>query len=343
MSDGIDEALRQAEARHVPVLLDEVLSALQPIDNAVILDGTFGAGGYARAVLDAGAARVIGLDRDPTAHKAAAGWTPRYDGRLTLLEADFGGLDDAAAEAGAEALDGVTLDIGVSSMQLDQAGRGFSFMRDGPLDMRMGSHGISAEDLVNEASESALADIFFHLGEDRAARRLAKTIVQARKTERIATTGRLAALIESVSPKQRPGQPHPATRAFQALRICVNDELGALMRGLAAAERALKPGGRLAVVSFHSLEDRIVKRFLAERSGRGAGRSRHEPEINLKSPSFEIDKAGVVSPGPEELARNPRARSAKLRAARRSAAEPWPEPPSPQAGLDAAAALARRV
>ena len=343
MSDGIDAAIGRAEGRHIPVLLAEVLSALQPLEGSVILDGTFGAGGYARALLEAGAARVIGLDRDAAALEAARDWAERYGERLTLVEHRFSALDAAAEGAGASKLDGIALDIGVSSMQLDEGERGFSFMRDGPLDMRMGRHGISAADLVNEAAEAALADVFFHLGEDRAARRIAKTVVAARKEARIETTGRLAALIESVSPKQRPGQPHPATRAFQALRIAVNDELGELMRGLAAAERVLEEGGRLAVVSFHSLEDRIVKRFLAERSGRGGGRSRHEPEINRRPPSFEIDKAGAVSPGPEELARNPRARSAKLRMARRSAAEPWPEPPSPQAGLDAAAVLARRA
>ena len=236
----------------------------------------------------------------------------------------------------------MTLDIGVSSMQLDQAARGFSFMRDGPLDMRMGRHGISAADLVNDASETALADILFHLGEERAARRIARAVLAARAAAQIETTGRLAEVIESVSPRPRPGQPHAATRSFQALRIAVNDELGELMRGLAAAERALKPGGRFAVVSFHSLEDRIVKRFLAERAGRAAKGSRYEPEINQRPASFALDKTGAVSPGSEELARNPRARSAKLRVARRTEAETWPEPPSPQAGLDAAAALARR-
>lgn len=342
MSEAAEKALRAAEQRHKPVLLAEVLAALAPLEGAVALDGTFGAGGYARAFLEADAARVIGLDRDPSALEAAQAWAPLYGGRLTLVETTFGGLDAAAEEAGADGVDAIALDIGVSSMQLDEAGRGFSFLRDGPLDMRMGSDGISAAELVNEATEAALADLIFHLGEDRAARRIARAIVEARNEAPIETTRRLAEIIERISPKQKPGQPHPATRAFQALRIAVNDELGELMRGLAAAERALKPGGRLAVVSFHSLEDRVVKRFLAERAGRGGGRSRHEPEINQLPASFILDKAGAIAPGPEELTRNPRARSAKLRAARRTTAEAWPEPPSPQMGLDAAAALSRR-
>lgn len=337
------EAARVAAAgAHEPVLLSEALAALAPIEGGVFLDGTFGAGGYSRALLERGAARVIGLDRDPSAIAAGQAWAGLYPNRLILKETRFSELDAAAAEAGPEGLDGVALDIGVSSMQLDQAARGFSFMREGPLDMRMGSHGPSAADLVARASEEALADILFHLGEERAARRIARAIVAARAEAPIETTAALAAVIERVLPKSRkPGQPHPATRSFQALRIAVNDELGELSRGLAAAERALKPGGRLAVVSFHSLEDRIVKRFLSERAGKAAQGSRHQPMFNRRPSSFALDKAGAVAPGDAEIARNPRARSAKLRLARRTEAEAWPEPPSPQEGLDAASALAR--
>ncbi|MEL6977682.1 MAG: 16S rRNA (cytosine(1402)-N(4))-methyltransferase RsmH [Pseudomonadota bacterium] len=338
-------ALSKASERHQPVLLNEVLQALEPIEGGMFLDGTFGAGGYARGLLERGAALVIGVDQDPEALDAAAAWAPLFGARLRLRGGLFSDLDAiAAAEGVAEGLDGVALDIGVSSMQLDQAARGFSFLRDGPLDMRMGAEGVSAAELVAEASEGALADILFHLGEERAARRVARAIVAARAAAPIETTARLAEIIEQALPRPKPGQAriHAATRSFQALRISVNNELGELARGLSAAERALKRGGRLAVVSFHSLEDRIVKRFLAERAGRAAKGSRHEPEINRRAPSFALIKAGARAPGPEELTRNPRARSAKLRAATRSAADPWPEPPSPQAGLDAAAVLATR-
>ncbi|MEM9726821.1 MAG: 16S rRNA (cytosine(1402)-N(4))-methyltransferase RsmH [Pseudomonadota bacterium] len=341
-----------AEARHAPVLLEEVLAGLRLTPESRVIDGTFGAGGYSRAFLAAGAAVVLGLDRDRQALDAAASWAASHGDRLRLREARFSGLD-AVAEAEALAqVDAVALDVGVSSMQLDQAARGFSFLRDGPLDMRMGAEGPSAADLVNRAAEAALADAFFHLGEERAARRIARAIFAARAEAPIETTGRLAEIIAAASPKPRRagakrGRPggaeiHPATRCFQALRIAVNNELGELSAGLAAAERALAPGGRLAVVSFHSLEDRLVKRFLAERGGRAPRGSRHEPEINQRPASFRIETSGAIAPGAAELARNPRARSAKLRVAVRAEADAWPEPPSPQRGLDADSLLARR-
>jgi 16S rRNA (cytosine1402-N4)-methyltransferase len=285
-----------------------------------VIDGTFGAGGYARAVLRAGAARVLAIDRDPAALEAAD-----KDPRLTLVEGRFGELDRLAAELAPKdaPVDAVVLDIGVSSMQLDQAERGFSFMADGPLDMRMsrgGSNaGPSAADLVNRADEGALADILYDFGEDRAARRIARAIVRARAAAPITRTGQLAEVVASVLPRPRPGQVHPATRAFQALRIAVNDELGELARGLAAAERVLAPGGRLAVVTFHSLEDRIVKRFFQAASAASAGGSRHAPARALPPPRWEAP-AAPVTPGAAELARNPRARSARLRAAVRTGA-----------------------
>ena len=298
---------------HVPVLLDEVVAALDPQDGETFVDGTFGAGGYTQAILDAADCRVVALDRDPTALEAAGAWA-EGEPRLHLVRTTFSSLD-AAAEG---PVDGVTLDIGVSSMQLDRGERGFSFLRDGPLDMRMGDGEPSAATIVNEARETELADIFFQYGEERRARALARAVVAARAESLIETTARLAGVIEAASPPRRAGAAHPATRAFQALRIAVNDELGELARGLAAAERALRPGGRLAIVTFHSLEDRIVKRFLNRASG-GGGASRHAPEPTRDAPTFEA-VAKPVAPSPEEVARNPRARSARLRAARRTAA-----------------------
>jgi 16S rRNA (cytosine1402-N4)-methyltransferase len=312
-----------AEEAHIPVLLDEVLAALAPLAGATVIDGTFGAGGYARAMLRAGAARVIGIDRDPE----ALGRAGVSDPRLTLIEGRFGELDRLAEDFAP--VDAVVLDIGVSSMQLDQAERGFSFQQDGPLDMRMsgaGPHaGPSAADLVNRADEAELADILYDFGEDRAARRIARAIVRAREAAPITRTGQLAEIVAAALPRLRPrpgqGQVHPATRAFQALRIAVNDELGELARGLAAAERVLAPGGRLAVVTFHSLEDRIVKRYLQAASATAAGGSRHAPARALPPPRF-APPAGPVGPGAAELARNPRARSARLRSAVRTDAAP---------------------
>lgn len=301
-------------APHIPVLLAPLLRGVAPVRGRW-LDGTFGAGGYARGLLDAGADEVIGVDRDPTALAAAAEWAGA-EPRLHLVGGTFGELD---AHAGGP-LDGVVLDLGVSSMQLDQAERGFSFRRDGPLDMRMGDSGPSAADLVNELSEVELANVLFRYGEERASRRIARAIVAGRPYE---TTLQLAATIEKCLPRAKPGQSHPATRSFQALRIAVNDEFGELARGLEAAERALAPGGALAVVTFHSIEDRAVKRFFQHRA-EGAGRSnRHAPEVRPVAPRF-CDIARAVSPDEDELAANPRARSARLRIGRRTDAPAGP-------------------
>lgn len=315
-------ALAAARGNHVPVLCREVVEALGPADGDVFLDGTFGAGGYARALLEAADCHVIGLDRDPDALAEAAAWTPLYEGRLSLVQGRFGALDEALPDD--TALAGVVLDIGVSSMQLDRARRGFSFLRDGPLDMRMAQDGPSAAELVNSADEKTLADIFFQYGEERRSRALARAVIDARKTAPIETTGMLAAIVEKAAPAKKPGQPHPATRVFQALRIAVNDELGELARGLFAAERMLGEGGRLAVVTFHSLEDRVVKRFFQRRSKHGgAGVSRHVPGVpDEPAPSFEMLTRKAITAGEAELATNPRARSAKLRAGRRTGAPP---------------------
>lgn len=319
-----DEALEAARRNHVPVLRAEVLEALAPEAGDTIVDGTFGAGGYTRAILDAADARVIGVDRDPDALAEARPWAAAYGARLRLVEGVFGDLDTHAGP-GAR-VEGVVLDIGVSSMQLDRAARGFSFLRDGALDMRMGRNGPSAADLVNTAEEAVLADILFQYGEERRSRALARAIVSARAGTPLRTTADLARVIEAATPARRPGHAHPATRTFQALRIAVNDELGELARGLAAAERALAPGGRLVVVTFHSLEDRIVKRFFKSRSERGgAGVSRHAPgPLDGPEPSFAILTRKPVEAGGEELAANPRARSARLRAGRRTGAPALP-------------------
>lgn len=302
-----------SDSPHTPVLLGPLLKAVAPVEGRW-LDGTFGAGGYARGLLDAGAGEVIGIDRDPTVFDMARDWAGAYGDRLRLVQGTFSKLDTHAGGP----LDGVVLDLGVSSMQLDQPERGFSFMADGPLDMRMSGEGVSAADIVNSADEGELADILFHYGEERAARRIARAIVKERSERPITRTGELAGIVEGCLPRSKPGQSHPATRTFQALRIAVNDEFGELASGLEAAERALRPGGRLAVVSFHSLEDRVVKRFLQHRSG-GAGRaSRHAPEQAEAPPGFEA-VAKSVKADAEELVRNPRARSARLRVARRTA------------------------
>jgi len=319
-----EDALAAAERNHIPVLCAEVVAALAPEDDDLIIDGTFGAGGYTRAILGAAHCTVIGLDRDPDALAEARPWAGVYGDRLRLVEGVFSALD-TAAEPG-ERVAGVVLDIGVSSMQLDRATRGFSFLRDGALDMRMGQDGPSAADLVNTAEEAALADILFQYGEERRSRALARAIVSAREKAPLRTTADLAGVIETASPPKHPGRAHPATRTFQALRIAVNDELGELVRGLAAAERALVPGGRLAVVTFHSLEDRIVKRFLKSRSdGGGAGVSRHAPgPLDGPTASFETLTRKPVEAGEAELDANPRARSARLRVARRTDAPALP-------------------
>lgn len=306
------------DAPHVPVLIRPLLDAVAPV-TGLWVDGTFGAGGYARALLKAGAERVIGIDRDPAVFEMAGPWAADWGERLTLVEGTFSDLDRIAGGP----VDGVVLDLGVSSMQLDQAERGFSFLRDGPLDMRMGGDGPSAADLVNTLPEKELADILYQYGEERASRRIARAIVAARPLTR---TLDLARVIEGCLPRAKPGQSHPATRSFQAIRIAVNDEFGQLVSGLEAAERALKPGGRLAVVTFHSLEDRIVKRFFQLRASTGGGGSRYEPERPPETPGFEILTRRAVGPDARELEENPRSRSALLRVARRTDAAPAPAP-----------------
>ncbi|MEN0079276.1 MAG: 16S rRNA (cytosine(1402)-N(4))-methyltransferase RsmH [Pseudomonadota bacterium] len=310
-------------APHIPVLLGPLLRAVNPA-GGLWLDATFGAGGYARGLLDAGAAAVIAVDRDPLAFELAEGWAADYGARLLPAPGLFGALDQLAAGLGHKELDGVVMDLGVSSMQLDRPERGFSFLRGGPLDMRMGGDGPSAADLVNEAPEALLADILYHYGEERAARRIARAIVTARRESNINSTVQLAEIVSNCLPRPKPGQSHPATRSFQALRIAVNDELGQLVDGLEAAERALRPGGSLAVVSFHSIEDRIVKRFLAERSSTGGGGSRHAPEAAERAPGFTQESRRATPPDAHEIAANPRARSAKLRLARRTEAPAQP-------------------
>jgi 16S rRNA (cytosine1402-N4)-methyltransferase len=306
-----------AVAPHIPVMLTAILKAVSPVQGTW-LDGTFGAGGYARGLLNAGADIVIGIDRDPLAFDMAATWAGEYGRQLILVPGTFSNLDTLAAGAGFAALDGVVLDLGVSSMQIDQAARGFSFMRDGPLDMRMGQAGPSAEDLVNDAPEVALADILYHYGEERAARRIAKSIITERAQGRITSTAQLVSIIEKNLPRSKPGQSHVATRSFQAIRIAVNDEFGQLAQGLMAAERALKPGGQLAVVTFHSLEDRIAKRFFQDRASFGGGGSRYAPEAAERQPAFTLTPRRAIAPDAAEIAANPRARSAKLRVARRT-------------------------
>lgn len=308
-------------APHVPVLLPEVLDALaiQPGERHV--DATFGAGGYTRAMLAAGAA-VIAFDRDPDAVATGTAMAAEADGRLTIVAEPFGGMADALARLEALPVAGVTMDIGVSSMQLDQAERGFSFAADGPLDMRMGQAGETAAEWLNSADEDVIADVLERYGEEPRARRVARAIVAARPLSR---TGELAAVVRRALGHRPHEKKDPATRAFQAIRIHINRELDELAEGLAAAERVLAPGGRLAVVTFHSLEDRMVKRFLRARSGGEPQGSRHLPQaVRGPAPSFETP-ARAVRAGEAELARNPRARSATLRVARRTAAAAWSE------------------
>jgi len=297
---------------HIPVLINSILKACGPIEGRW-LDGTFGAGGYTKQLLDAGADHVMGVDRDPLAFELAEPWVGDYGDRITLQQGVFSRMDEYAQD-----LDGVVLDLGVSSMQLDLAERGFSFMRDGPLDMRMSQDGPSAADIVNTAEEGMLANILFHYGEERASRRIATEILREREIEPITTTLRLAGIIEGCLPRSKPGQSHPATRSFQAIRIAVNDEYGELFRGLMAAERALKPGGQLAVVTFHSVEDRMVKRFLTARSGAGGNANRYAPELNVVPAQFTVWSRKAIGPDEQELQDNPRSRSAKLRVAVRT-------------------------
>ena len=297
---------------HIPVLLPAILDAVAPV-HGDWLDGTFGAGGYTRGLLDAGAQRVTAVDRDPLAFEMAADWADAYGARLVQQLGVFSKMDTYA-----NGLDGVVLDLGVSSMQLDQAERGFSFMRDGPLDMRMSQEGPSAADIVNEASAETIANILFQYGEERASRRIAKAILAERAIAPITTTLHLAGIVERCLPRSKPGQSHVATRSFQALRIAVNDEYGELYQGLMAAERALKPGGQLAVVTFHSVEDRMVKRFLTARAGAGGNANRFAPEVQRDAPAFTLRSRKAIAAEAAEIAANPRARSAKLRVAVRT-------------------------
>jgi len=307
-------------APHIPVLLDEVIAALAPAPGETIVDGTFGAGGYTRALLSRGAC-VIAFDRDPDAIAAGQDWADGEE-RLTLVAADFSAMVAELEARDALPVDGITLDIGVSSMQLDQAERGFSFQSDGPLDMRMAQAGMTAADFVNEADEDEIADVLYHFGDEPKSRRVARAIVAARPMTR---TGELAHVVRRALGYKAHDKKDPATRAFQAIRIHINRELGELADGLLAAERALKPGGRLAIVTFHSLEDRMVKRFLRTRSGSAPSGSRHLPQAKtVVEPSF-TDVGRPVRAGDDELARNPRARSATLRTARRTSAQPWTE------------------
>ena len=307
---------------HVPVLLKEAMEALDPRAGGLYVDGTFGAGGYACALLDRGA-RVIALDRDPSAIRAGEKLKASSGGQLELVEARFGELDEAVKRLGVGAVDGVVLDIGVSSMQLDEAARGFSLRFDAPLDMRMGGSGRSAAEILRDEDEATIADILFHFGEERASRRIARAIVADRETRPFTSTLELAGMIARVAPARRGELTHPATRAFQALRIAVNDELGELARGLSAAERLLMPGGRLATVTFHSLEDRIVKQFFASRSGRGRAASRRLPGEPVEAePTFEVPRGQPIEASEAETSANPRSRSAKLRFGVRTSASP---------------------
>ncbi|WP_374344885.1 16S rRNA (cytosine(1402)-N(4))-methyltransferase RsmH [Phenylobacterium sp.] len=310
--------MSEVAAPHVSVLLGEVIQALEPGPGKHIIDGTFGAGGYTRAILATGA-QVTAFDRDPTARRFADGLGDRF----RLVEARFSEMD---AELGEASVDGVALDLGVSSMQLDEAERGFSFMRDGPLDMRMGADGPTAADLVNTAEPAELARIFWVYGEERQSRRIAAAIARRRAEQPFSRTLDFADFVERVMGGRRGAKVHPATRVFQGLRIAVNEELSELEAGLAAAERVLKPDGRLAVVTFHSLEDRIVKAFLTPRAGRTPAGSRYLPPAEAGAPpSFKLLFNGAQAPSDAETRANPRARSAKLRAAVRTAAPAWKE------------------
>jgi len=304
------------DRRHTSVLGREAVEWLAPRDGGIFVDATFGAGGYSRAILEVPGTRVIGIDRDRTAIAGGFDLVDRAGGRLTLVEDRFSNLAEICAAQGVDAVDGVVMDVGVSSMQLDQGERGFSFRLGGPLDMRMGQSGPTAADVVAKASEADLANIIYIFGEERHSRRVARAIVAARKEAPITTTQGLADIVGRVV-RSKPNEIHPATRTFQALRIFVNEELDELHLALSAAERVLRPGGRLVVVSFHSLEDRIVKNFLAERGKASAG-SRHLPEVAQAASSFRILTKRPVTPGDAEIAANPRARSAKLRAAERN-------------------------
>jgi 16S rRNA (cytosine1402-N4)-methyltransferase len=310
--------MNPAGKRHIPVLGRQAIEMLSPRDGGIYVDATFGAGGYSRVILDTAGARVIGIDRDRSAIADGFDLVDRSGGRLTLVEDRFSNLTEVCAAQGIASVDGVVMDVGVSSMQLDEADRGFSFRLGGPLDMRMGHDGPTAADVIARASEADLANIIYIFGEERHSRAVARAILAARKQAPIVTTRALADIVAKVV-RSKPGEIHPATRTFQALRIFVNEELDELHLALSAAERMLKPAGRLVVVSFHSLEDRIVKNFMVERAKAGGG-SRHLPEVSQAAPSFSILTKRPVTPDEDEVSANPRARSAKLRAAERTEA-----------------------
>jgi 16S rRNA (cytosine1402-N4)-methyltransferase len=305
---------------HVPVLLQEVVATLAPTDGGVYLDGTFGGGGYSQALLESAQCTVWAIDRDPEAIRRGAEIAARFPGRLHLLQGEFGDMLDLLAEVGVASLDGIVLDLGVSSYQIDDPARGFSFRFDGPLDMRMGNHGKTAADLVNTLPEKPLADLLYEFGEERASRRIAKAIVAARLEAPIETTGRLASIIRGVLPPDRSGI-DPATRSFQALRVKVNDELAQIEQALVQGMRLLAPNGRLVVVSFHSLEDRIVKRVMVEAAGRSASPSRHDPRgmMARQNPGFRLLTSRAIRPSEAETRANSRSRSARLRAMQRIA------------------------
>jgi 16S rRNA (cytosine1402-N4)-methyltransferase len=313
-------------ARHIPVMLSEVLAALEPKDGQVIIDGTFGAGGYSEAILQEADCKIIAIDRDPEAFSLSGKLAEHYPGRLMAVLGRYSEMDQIAASEGFTFVDGVTLDLGVSSMQLNEPRRGFSFMQEGPLDMRMGEGGPTAADIVNVLPDGELAAIIGKLGEERRARAIAKAIVARRGEKPIATTSELADIVAGVLGRKRDERKHPATRTFQALRLYLNQELDELARGLSAAEKLLRAGGRLAVVTFHSLEDRIAKRFLASRSAPPPRASRHLPETRSEiiAPSFRLLNRRPLEPSKAEILRNPRARSARLRAAERTEASAQP-------------------
>jgi len=314
-----------SDTPHIPVMLSDVLAALGPQAGETYVDGTLGAGGYTRAILDAADCTVIAFDRDPDAIAAASNWSMSYGDRLHLVNRPFADLEEVLT---GQKIDGVVFDLGVSSMQIDQALRGFSFRFDGPLSMRMDQEKPDAADLINTASKEDLAMIMKVYGEERHAGRIARAIIQDREVAPIETTGRLAAIIERASPSRPQDKIHPATRAFQAFRIFVNDELGQIAFALGAVEQTLNPGGRLVVVTFHSLEDRIVKQFITSRTNNEGRASRHAPPVAEKAPSFEKHGVKLVKASDDEAKENPRARSAKLRAAKRTLSPAWAKDPA---------------